>query len=256
MGKSDSGKSDEDQRLEALQLAVVRTQSWLIETGARVLVIFEGRDAAGKDGAIKALTANMSARRTRVVSLPKPTELERTQWYFQRYVNQLPSGGEAVIFNRSWYNRAGVEPVNGFCTPGQTAQFLDEVPRFEAMLVASGIRLVKFWLDIGRNEQRRRLTKRREDPLKALKVSPLDAVADDKWDDYTAARDAMLAATGAPAPWITVRADDKSAARIAVQAWLVQALACPTLVARPEAPDPSIIAPFALEQLSNGWLER
>jgi polyphosphate kinase 2 len=255
VGNRDS--ADEDQRLEALQLAVVQTQSWLIETGARVLVILEGRDAAGKDGAIKALTANMSARRTRVVSLPKPTELERTQWYFQRYVAQLPSGGDVVIFNRSWYNRGGVEPVNGFCTAQQAAQFLDEVPGFEAMLAASGIRLVKFWLDIARDEQRRRLKKRREDPLKALKVSPLDAVADEKWDGYTAARDAMLAATSTPqAPWVTVRANDKAAARIAVQAWLVRALGCPSLSPAPQAPDPAIIATFAPHQLSDGWLER
>jgi polyphosphate kinase len=255
MGSKDD--RDEAARLEALQLAMVQTQAWLIETGAKVLVIFEGRDAAGKDGAIKALTANMSARRTRIVALPKPTEQERSQWYFQRYVKELPSGGDVVIFNRSWYNRGGVEPVNGFCSPEQAREFLKEAPAFEAMLAGSDITLVKFWLDISREEQRERLAKRRADPLKALKVSPLDAVADEKWDAYTSARDTMLTATHSPsAPWITVRADRKADARIAVQAWLVQALACPALDPTPEAPDPQVIAPFEVSQLSNGWLQR
>lgn len=256
-GERDRRKEQVQRRLEALQLAVVQTQSWLIETGARVLVILEGRDAAGKDGAIKALTANMSARRTRVVALPKPTEQERSQWYFQRHVKELPSGGDVVLFNRSWYNRAGVEPVNGFCTPQQTRAFLDEVPAFEAMLAGSGIRLVKFWLDISREEQRARLARRRADPLKALKLSPLDDVADRNWDAYTAARDTLLAATSTPAaPWITVRADSKDDARIAVQSWLVSALGCPALDPAPEPPDLSVIAPFDLSQLSSGWLHR
>ncbi len=253
-------KLDDDayeQRLDALQLAVVETQRWLIDTGARVLVIFEGRDAAGKDGAIKALTANMSARRTREVSLPKPTETEKGQWYFQRYVPHLPSPGEVVLFNRSWYNRGGVEPVMGFCTPAETDTFLDDVPRFEAMLVHGGMHVVKFWLDITRSEQRERLEARRTDPLKALKVSPLDAKADEKWDDYTAARDRMLADTSHDAaPWVTVRANSKKEARLAVQAWLLRQLACPHLTAAPETPDPDVIARFEPQQIGNGWLAR
>lgn len=246
-----------EQRLDALQLAVVETQAWLIDTGARVLVIFEGRDAAGKDGAIKALTANMSARRTRAVSLPKPTDTEKGQWYFQRYVPHLPSPGEVVLFNRSWYNRGGVEPVMGFCTPAETDTFLDDVPRFEAMLVHGGMHVVKFWLDISRSEQRERLEARRTDPLKALKVSPLDAKADEKWDDYTAARDRMLADTSHDAaPWVTVRANSKKEARLAVQAWLLRQLACPQLSGQPEAPDPDVIARFEPQQIGNGWLAR
>lgn len=253
-------KLDDDtyeQRLDALQLAVVETQAWLIETGARVLVIFEGRDAAGKDGAIKALTANMSARRTRAVSLPKPTDVEKGQWYFQRYVPHLPSPGEVVLFNRSWYNRGGVEPVMGFCTPEQTDRFLTDVPQFEAMLAGSGMTVLKFWLDISRSEQRERLEARRRDPLKALKVSPLDAKADEKWDDYTAARDRMLAQTSHDAaPWVTVRANSKKEARLAIQAWLLRKLACPQLSAAPEAPDPKVIAQFEPGQIGNGWLAR
>lgn len=246
-----------EQRLDALQLAVVETQRWLIDAGARVLVIFEGRDAAGKDGAIKALTANMSARRTRAVSLPKPTDTEKGQWYFQRYVPHLPSPGEVVLFNRSWYNRGGVEPVMGFCTPAETDTFLEDVPRFEAMLVHGGMHVVKFWLDISRSEQRERLEARRTDPLKALKVSPLDAKADEKWDDYTAARDRMLAETSHDAaPWVTVQANSKKDARLAVQAWLLRQLACPQLTAAPETPDPDVIARFEPQQIGNGWLAR
>jgi polyphosphate kinase len=256
----DGGNEGEDGYLEAmdrLQLAMVETQQWLIGTGARVLVIFEGRDAAGKDGAIKTLTANMSARNTRIVALPKPTDRERGQWYFQRFVSHLPSAGEFVIFNRSWYNRAGVEPVMGFCTREQSAEFLKDVTSFEDMLAGEGLLVIKLWLDISRREQRERLEKRRTDPMKALKVSPLDAKADEKWDDYTRARDEMLARTSsAVAPWITVRGNSKKDARLAVQAHILDRLACPSLSAPPDKPDPKVLAPFAVPMLSDGWLER
>src|SRR4051794_27811342 len=168
-------KSDDDD-LEALQVLLVRYQQHAIESGAKDLVIFEGRDAAGKDGAIKRITEHLSVRNTRAVALPKPTERERSEWYFQRYVRHLPAAGEFVLFNRSWYNRAGVEPVMGFCTPEEHETFLHDVPGFEAMLVGSGLTVVKLWLDISRKEQAQRLKARTNDPLKALKVSPLDAM--------------------------------------------------------------------------------
>ncbi|KAK0331700.1 hypothetical protein LTR94_027877, partial [Friedmanniomyces endolithicus] len=199
MGK----KSDAYQtELEALQLAVVKSQAWSIEHGARTVIVLEGRDTAGKDGAIKRLTEYMSPRQTRVVALPKPSDRETSQWYFQRYIPHLPAAGETVIFNRSWYNRAGVEPVMGYCTPEQHAQFVKDAPRFEKMLVDDGIVLIKLWLDITRNEQAKRLKERREDPLKRFKLSSLDAEAEARFDAYSKARDQMLEDTDHErAPW-------------------------------------------------------
>lgn len=211
MGKKD----DYDAELEALQIELVATQAWAIEQGLKVLIVLEGRDTAGKDGAIKRITEYASPRQTRVVALPKPTEREAGQWYFQRYVPHLPAAGEIVLFNRSWYNRAGVEPVMGFCTPEQHEQFLDDAPRFEKMLVNSGIVLIKVWLDISKEEQAQRLAERMTDPLKRFKVSSLDAEAQARWDAYTAARDRMLAETHSKAaPWTVVATDDKKTARL------------------------------------------
>ncbi|RZJ89419.1 MAG: polyphosphate kinase 2, partial [Brevundimonas sp.] len=211
MGKLD----DYEDALEALQGLLVTTQAWTIETGVRTLIVLEGRDSAGKDGAIKRITEFMSPRQTRVVALPKPTERETTQWYFQRYVPHLPAGGETVIFNRSWYNRGGVEPVMGFCKPGQHAQFLKDAPRFEKMLAGDGIKLIKLWLDISKEEQAKRLQDRATDPLKRFKVSPLDAEAQKRWDSYSAARDQILEATHTDAaPWTVVATDDKKTARL------------------------------------------
>ena len=208
-------KDEYEAELEALQIELVATQAWAIEQGLKVLVVFEGRDTAGKDGAIKRITEFASPRQTRVVALPKPTERETGQWYFQRYVPHLPSAGEFVLFNRSWYNRAGVEPVMGFCTPEQHEQFLDDVPKFEKMLTNSGIILIKFWLDISKDEQAKRLTERTTDPLKRFKVSSLDAEAQTRWDAYTAARDRMLAETHSKeTPWTIVATDDKKSARL------------------------------------------
>jgi polyphosphate kinase 2 len=199
MGKKKDAYEDE---LGRLQLAIVETQAWAIEQGLRVVIVLEGRDTAGKDGAIKRLTEYMSPRQTRVVALPKPNDREATQWYFQRYTPHLPAAGETVIFNRSWYNRAGVEPVMGFCTPEQHAQFLKDAPRFERMLTGDGIVLIKLWLDISRAEQARRLEARRRDPLKRFKLSSLDAEAEARFDAYSAARDRMLAETHTDhAPW-------------------------------------------------------
>src|SRR3954471_15495608 len=158
--------------LETLQAALVRFQQAAIKSGEKALVIFEGRDAAGKDGAIKRITEHLSVRNTRAIALPKPTEREHSQWYFQRYVRHLPAAGEFMLFNRSWYNRAGVEPVMGFCTPEEHQAFLRDAPVFEAMLVGSGLKVIKLWLDISRDEQSERLKARKADPLKALKVSP------------------------------------------------------------------------------------
>jgi polyphosphate kinase 2 len=201
---------DEDDELRALQVELVTSQLWTLETGRKILLVFEGRDTAGKDGVIRRITEHLSVRATRTVALPKPSDRERSQWWFQRYAAHMPAAGEWAIFNRSWYNRAGVERVMGFSTRGEQEQFLDDAPVFERMLIESGVTLVKYWLDISKAEQARRLDRRRSDPLKRLKVSPLDAVAQEKWDSYSAARDEMLTRTHTPlAPWWCVRADDK-----------------------------------------------
>ena len=244
-----------DEQLEGLQLALVRTQAAALASGERTVLVLEGRDGAGKDGAIKRITEHLSARATRVVALPKPSDRERTQWYFQRYVAHLPAAGELVIFNRSWYNRAGVEVVMGFSTPAQQAEFLRDAPHFERMLVESGIRLVKLWLDISKDEQRKRLDARRTDPLKALKVSDMDAVAQTKWSDYSAARDAMLTRTSsAIAPWFCVRADDKKAARLAIIRHLLREIAPAEIAVEVDGPDPAVLFPFEPAAITDGRL--
>ena len=248
---------DYDAELRQLQIAMVRTQQLAIKEGWKVLVIFEGRDAAGKDGAIERVVSPLSRRETRVVALPKPTERERTQWFLQRYVAHLPAAGEFVLFNRSWYNRAGVERVMGFSTPEEQEQFLRDVIPFECMLANSDIRVVKFWLDISREEQAERLEARRADPLKAFKISPLDAVAQKRWDDYTAARDEMLSRTDCDdAPWVCVRADKKKAARLNILRWLLQVSAPAKLRKGLTAPDPEVIFRFTPEALADGRLHR
>jgi len=249
---------DDDQReLERHQLALVHYQQHAIETGEKVLIIFEGRDAAGKDGAIQCITEHLSVRSTRAVALPKPTDRQKTEWYFQRYVPHLPAGGEAVIFNRSWYNRAGVERVMDFCTPEQTEAFLRDVPVFEQMMTGSGVRLVKFWLDVSKKEQAKRLAERVENPLKVLKSSPLDAAAQDKWDDYTKARDEMLSRThNEVSPWTCVRGDRKKTARLNIIRHLVHALAPGKIVAELPPPDPAVAFCFEIAALTDGRLER
>jgi polyphosphate kinase 2 len=250
-------KDDDNNALEQAQLALVHWQQYAMEAAEKVLMIFEGRDAAGKDGSIRVVTEHMSVRNTRVVALPKPTKPEQGQWYFQRYVSYLPTVGEAAIFNRSWYNRAGVEPVMGFCTPEEHEAFLRDVPVFEAMLIDSGLRLVKLWLDVSKDEQAERLEERRKDPLKVLKSSPLDASAQEKWDDYTKARDEMLRRTHTPvAPWICVRADQKKRARLAIIRHLVKTLAPKKIAAEVDAPDPDVLFPFELSALTDGRLSR
>jgi polyphosphate kinase 2 len=211
-------KSDEyDETLESLQIELVKAQAWLQSTGKRVMALFEGRDAAGKGGTISVLHQYMNPRTARNVALTKPTEREQGQWYFQRYVDHFPTAGEFVTFDRSWYNRAGVEPVMGFCTPQQHEQFLDETPHFERMIVNDGTHFFKFWLNIGQETQLDRFHDRRYSPLKSWKFSPIDIAGISKWDDYTKVRDTMFERTHKEfAPWIIVRANDKRRARLAV----------------------------------------
>jgi polyphosphate kinase 2 len=214
MSKKDEEYEDE---LYRLQVELVKLQRELIEDRVKVLVIVEGRDAAGKDGTIKRLLDHMSPRETRIFAPQKPSDREVTQWYFQRFIPHLPSGGEFVIFNRSWYNRAGVERVMRFCTEDDVREFFATVDDFEKLLVRSGIELRKYYLEISKEEQKERLTERQKDPLKAWKNSPIDAAARKKWDDYTAARDDMLKKTSHPfAPWRIVHANHKRAARLEV----------------------------------------
>jgi polyphosphate kinase 2 len=201
--------------LRTLQIELVKLQRHMIANDYKILVLLEGRDAAGKDGAIKRIVEHLSPRETRVVALQKPSDRENSSWYFQRYVPHLPAADEFVLFNRSWYNRAGVEPVMGFCTQTQYEEFMATVLHFERMLVGSGIRLIKYYLDISRAEQKKRLAERHADPLKQWKISPIDAVAAKKWKAYSKARDEMLARTHSElTPWTIVRADDKKAARL------------------------------------------
>jgi polyphosphate kinase len=201
--------------LTKLQIELVKLQRQIIADGERVLVIVEGRDAAGKDGAIKHLVEHLSPRETRVVALGPPSDRERHAWYFQRYVAHLPTAGEMVLFNRSWYNRAGVEPVMGFCTKAETREFLEAVPEFEQMLIRAGIKLFKYYLDIDKHEQKKRLGQRRRDPLKQWKLSPVDAKASKLWPQYSKMRNLMFARTHSPlSPWTVVRANDKHRARL------------------------------------------
>ena len=242
---------------EALQLGLVEMQLAAHASGERAVILLEGRDAAGKDGTIKTLTEHLSVRATRVVALPKPNEHEKTQWYLQRYVAHLPAAGELVIFNRSWYNRAGVEAVNGFSTAQEQAQFLKDVPDFETMLIESGIKLIKLWLDISKDEQKKRLSERATDPLKALKRSPLDPVAQDKWDDYTAARNAMFERTHTGlSPWICVRSDHKKRTHKAVVKHVLRELGPADVAKKVSAPDPKVLFAYDPAALEDGRLEK
>lgn len=210
-------REDYDNALESLQIELVKVQFWLQSTGKKVMAVFEGRDAAGKGGTIFATKAYLNPRSARVVALTKPTETERGQWYFQRYISHFPTAGELVLFDRSWYNRAGVEPIMGFCTPEEHKRFLKETPRLEKMIVHDDVHFFKFWLDIGRETQIERFHDRRHSPLKCWKLSDMDIAALTKWDDYTAMRDQMLDKTHTDdAPWTVVRANDKRRARINV----------------------------------------
>jgi polyphosphate kinase 2 len=204
---------DRDKRL--LQIELLKLQNWIKESGERLVILFEGRDAAGKGGTIKRFMEHLNPRGARVVALEKPTERESTQWYFQRYVQHLPAAGEIVLFDRSWYNRAGVERVMGLCSRSDYLEFMREAPELERMLVRSGIRLVKFWFSVSRGEQRTRFTIRQVDPVRQWKLSPMDLASLDKWNDYTEAKEAMFFYTDtADAPWTVIKSNDKKRARV------------------------------------------
>jgi polyphosphate kinase 2 len=215
-------KKTYDKKLRHLQIELVKLQRHIIANGTKLLIILEGRDTAGKDGTIKRITEHLSPRDLRVVALSKPSNTQATQWYFQRYVEHLPAAGEIVLFNRSWYNRAGVEHVMKFCTEAEYQEFLRNVPVFENMLAQGGITILKYYLDIDKKEQKKRIEARRGDPLKQWKISPIDEKALHLFAEYTEARDTMLRQTdSAAAPWMVVRADDKKTARLALIADLI-----------------------------------
>jgi polyphosphate kinase 2 len=204
-----------EQRKKQLQVELAKLQAWVRRSGHKVVMLFEGRDAAGKGGTIKRFMEHMNPRGARVVALVKPTKIEQGQWYFQRYIDHLPSTGEMVFFDRSWYNRAGVEKVMGFCTPGQYMEFIHQVASFEKMLIDSGITLIKFWFSVSREEQLRRFIGRSHDPLKQWKLSPMDIASLGLWDEYTEAKESMFYQTDkSHSPWVVVRSDDKKRARL------------------------------------------
>ncbi|HET9654394.1 MAG TPA: polyphosphate kinase 2 [Kineosporiaceae bacterium] len=234
---------ERDKRL--LQIELLKLQAWVKETGQRLVIVFEGRDAAGKGGTIKRFTERLNPRGARVVALEKPTPREATQWYFQRYLAHLPAAGEIVMFDRSWYNRAGVERVMGFTDPDDYVEFMQQVPELERMLVRSGIRLVKFWFSVSRAEQRTRFLIRQIDPVRQWKLSPMDLASLDHWDEYTAAKEAMFAATDTPdAPWTVIKSNDKKRARLAAMRHVLHQFPYPGkdyTVAT--APDPLLVGP-------------
>lgn len=204
-----------ERELRALQVQLCHLQDWVRKSGARIVVVFEGRDAAGKGGTIKALTERVSPRVFRVAALPAPSDRQKTQMFIQRYIEHFPAAGEIVIFDRSWYNRAGVERVMGFCSDAEYRRFLDLCPRIERFIVGGGTQLIKFWLEVGRREQKRRFLARIDDPLRQWKLSPMDLESYSRWYDYSIARDEMLAATDIDeAPWHIVRSDEKRRARL------------------------------------------
>jgi polyphosphate kinase 2 len=244
--------SHEDYKFELneLQIEFVKLQRHLISQRDRILVVLEGRDSAGKDGSIKRIVAHLSPRETRVVALGKPSDRDTRAWYFERYVAFLPVTEEMVLFNRSWYNRAGVERVMGFCTKSELKEFMQSVPRFEQMLVDSGIKLLKYYLDISKNEQKKRLDERRKDPLKQWKISPIDTVAVKHWDDYSAARNAMLLGSHTvAAPWQIVRADNKRRARLNLMRDILSRLHYAGRSKKLKVPDRNVVFEFTPECL-------
>ena len=231
-------KSVYDEVMASLQVELVRLQKWIQTQGLKVVVLFEGRDAAGKGGAIKRITQNLNPRVCRVVALTKPTERESTQWYFQRYAEHLPAAGEMVLFDRSWYNRAGVERVMGFCTEEQYREFMRSCPEFERMLVRSGIILLKYWFSVSDQEQERRFHKRIKDPIRRWKLSEIDLKSRSYWVDYSKAKDDMFAHTDIKqAPWYVVQGDDKRRARLNMISHLL------SMIPYQEVPEPTLVLP-------------
>ncbi|MGB7319692.1 MAG: polyphosphate kinase 2 [Planktotalea sp.] len=226
-----------------LQAELLKVQHWAQETGEKFVLLFEGRDAAGKGGTIKRFTEHLNPRAARVVALNKPTERELGQWYYQRYINHLPTSGEMVLYDRSWYNRAGVERVMGFCEPGEYLEFMRQTPELERMLTRSGIRLYKYWFSVTQEEQKTRFDSRATDPLKRWKLSPIDKASLTKWDDYTEAKEAMFFYTDtADAPWTVVKSNDKKRARLGCMLHFLNSLDYPGKdTALVTAPDPLIV---------------
>jgi len=232
----------------SMQIELLKLQRFIKANGERLLIVFEGRDAAGKGGTIKRFTENLNPRGARVVALEKPTDREQSEWYLQRYIAHLPAAGEIVMFDRSWYNRAGVERVMGFCRPDECMEFLREAPEFERMLARDGIKLVKFWFSVSRSEQLRRFVNRQLDPVKRWKLSPIDLASLDKWDDYTEAKETMFFFTDiADAPWTVVKSNDKKRARIEAMRYVLSQIPYEgkdnRLVGQP---DPLIVGPAPL----------
>jgi polyphosphate kinase 2 len=238
-------RKEYEKEKKALQIELLKVQSWVRETGQRVVIIFEGRDAAGKGGTIKRFMEHLNPRHARIIALEKPSNVESGQWYFQRYIKQLPTSGEMLLFDRSWYNRAGVERVMGFCSPSEYLEFMRDTPDLERMLVRSGIRLFKLWFEVSRDEQFQRFQSRKTDPLKQWKLSPIDMASLDKWDAYTDAKDAMFRHTDtADSPWITLLSDDKKRARLNAMRYILNNLPYPNK--NPSlnlTPDPQICIP-------------
>jgi polyphosphate kinase len=231
-----------------LQIELLKLQRWVKTSGRRLVIVFEGRDAAGKGGTIKRFTENLNPRGARVVALEKPTEREQTEWYLQRYIAHLPAAGEIVMFDRSWYNRAGVERVMGFCTPEECMEFLREAPEFERMLARDGITLIKFWCSVSRSEQLRRFIDRQLDPVKQWKLSPVDMASLDKWHEYTEAKESMFFFTDlADAPWTVVKSNDKKRARIEAMRYVLARVPYDGRDDRQVGqPDPLIVGPAPL----------
>lgn len=253
---SDSKKSYQD-GLRKLQIELVKLQRHFIKCDDKILIILEGRDGSGKDGTIKRIVQHLSPRETRVVALGKPSDRDRTSWYFQRYVPYLPAARELVLFNRSWYNRAGVERVMGFCTEAEHEEFMGSVSDFENMLVRSGVKLLKYYLDIGKTEQKKRLQDRKSDPLKQWKVSPIDDQAVKYWKAYSLARNEMLARTHSPtAPWTLVRANDKRLARLNIIKDLLSRLHYANKDERLIRADPQIVFAYDVSNLEKGQLSK
>ena len=237
-----SRRSYEAQKAK-LQAELLKVQKWVGETGQKFVMLFEGRDAAGKGGTIKRFTEHLNPREARVVALNKPTDEERGQWYFQRYIQHLPTAGEIVLYDRSWYNRAGVERVMGFCEPNEYLEFMRQTPDFERMLARSGVRLYKYWFSVTQDEQKRRFASRETDPLKRWKLSPIDKASLDKWDDYTEAKEAMFFYTDtADAPWTIIKSNDKKRARLNCMRHFLASLEYPDKDPKiAEDPDPLIV---------------
>jgi polyphosphate kinase 2 len=245
--KTKISRKDYEKHKAELQTELLKVQDWVKSSGERIVMLFEGRDAAGKGGTIKRFTEHLNPRGARVVALDKPTDRERTQWFFQRYIRHLPSAGEIVLFDRSWYNRAGVERVMGFCSPNEYLEFMRQAPEIEQMMVRSGIRLFKYWFSVTQEEQLRRFTSRENEPLKKWKLSPIDRQSLDKWGDYTEAKEAMFFYTDtADAPWTIIKSNDKKRARLNCMKHFLASLPYPGKDTHVVAgPDPLIVGSSA-----------